>query len=246
MATEKPKPMTELKFIEENTIAILTLKVHTFTIPLVREIHEVLDKLEATTGPLALITTSSNPKIYSAGLNFKVFDQHYEDIHNLLSEFCRLLARFMELPFPVIAAINGHCLAGGMMFAMAQDVRLMNADQGKLGMTEINLGMTIPLNMIAPLQAKLGPKALREINLFGESFDVKQALEWEVVDKVVKGSQLMDEAIETGKKLAVLGCHREAYKGIKVSLYKQWIQQAEALPRDIYARTIIRRRQENL
>jgi enoyl-CoA hydratase/carnithine racemase len=238
--------MTELKFIEENTIAILTLNVYTFTIPLVREIHEALDKLEATTGPLCLITTSSNKKIYSAGLNFKVFDQHYEDIHNLLSEFCRLLARIMELPFPTIAAINGHCLAGGMMFAMSHDVRVMNGDQGKMGMTEINLGMTIPLNMIAPLQAKLGPKALREINLFGESLDANQALQLEVIDKVVKGDKLMSESLEYAKRLAVLACHREAYQGIKVSLYRRWIQQAEALPRDIYARTIIRRRQANL
>lgn len=244
MASEKP--LATLTFLADETIAVITLNAHTFTIPLVRLLNEFLDKLEATTGPMALITTSSHPKIWSAGLNFKVFDQHYEDIHNLLSEFCRLFARMLELPFPSIAAINGHCYAGGFMFAMSHDLRFMNKDQGKLGMTEINLGMTIPLNMMAPLQAKLGAKALREINMFGEMLDSERALQLEVVDKALPGDKVFPEAVETAKKLAILGTHREGYRGIKVSLYKQWIAQAEALPRDYFAKTIITRRQQNL
>ena len=51
----------------------------------------------------------------------------------------------MRLGFPTIACINGHCLAGGFMFIMAHDLRIINSDpKVKLGMTEINLGMTIP------------------------------------------------------------------------------------------------------
>lgn len=62
----------------------------------------------------------------------------------------------MRLGFPTIACINGHCLAGGFMFAMAHDLRIINSSKKvKLGMTEINLGMTIPEAMIAPLEAKM-------------------------------------------------------------------------------------------
>lgn len=51
----------------------------------------------------------------------------------------------MKLGFPTIACINGHCLAGGFMFIMAHDLRIINSDpKVKLGMTEIKLGMTIP------------------------------------------------------------------------------------------------------
>ena len=245
MNTENQK-LLELTFYEDKTIAVLTLHAHTITIPLVRAINDILDELEKTTGPLCLITTSSHKKIYCAGLNFKVFDQHYEDVHNLIAELCRMFARFMELPFPTIAAINGHCLAGGFMFAMSHDLRIMNADLGKLGMTEINLGMTIPQNMMAPLYAKMSPMALREICLFGESLEGKRALEFGIVDKLVSGDKVLSTAMEIGKNLSTLAIHRVGYQGIKVSLYKKHIETAENAPRDIYAKTIIRRRQQNL
>lgn len=230
----------DLTFNEDRTIALLTLHQHTITIPLVRAIHQVLDQLEATSGPLCLITTCSHPRIFCAGLNFKVFDQAYDDVHNLIAELCRLFARFLELPFPTIAAMNGHTLAGGFMFALSHDLRIMNDDgKYKLGMTEIDLGMTIPSNMMAPLQAKLGPKALREICLFGESLNPQQALKFEVVDRIVKGDQVLPAAFEAAQRMATLATKREAYKGIKVSLYNKFIKQAEEGRRDIYMKIIM-------
>lgn len=73
---------------------------------------------------MCLVTTSNHHKIFSAGLNFKIFAQHYEDVHNNLAEIVRLLGRFLKLPFPSIAAINGHALAGGMMLIMSHDLRV--------------------------------------------------------------------------------------------------------------------------
>ena len=133
------RQLTTLEFVNGKEVALLTLKAHTFSIELIREIVTVLDELEATEGPLCLITNSSHPNIYSAGINFKVFDNHHEDVHNFIGELCRLFGRMLDLPFPSIAAINGHCLAGGFMFAMSHDVRIMAAGEGPLGMTEINL-----------------------------------------------------------------------------------------------------------
>ena len=89
-------------------------------------------------------------------MNFDVFRGHYEDVHNFIREFCRLLARLLRANYPTIACINGHCLAGGFMFAMSHDIRIISSNPKiKLGMTEINLGMTIPPQMNAPLEAKL-------------------------------------------------------------------------------------------
>lgn len=146
-------------------------------------IHEALDLLEETKGPLALITTSENPKIYSAGLNFPIFDQHHEEVHNNIAEICRLFGRFLRLPFPSIAAINGHALAGGMMLIMSHDIRVcVNNETLKIGMTEINLGITIPDNMVAPLDAKLTPDVMRDVCLFGKTIYPKEALDRKIVD----------------------------------------------------------------
>ena len=64
------------------------------------------------------------------------------------------------------------------MLALSHDIILSYDDDSiKLGMTEINLGMTIPMPMLAPLMAKLTPRCLRDICLFGRIINPKEALE---------------------------------------------------------------------
>ena len=233
------KELVELKINEEKGIATMILKQLTFDIPLVREISSKLDIIEKIEGPLCLITTSNHKKTYSAGLNFKVFAQHYQDVHNFICEFCRLLARFMSLPFPTIACLNGHFLAGGFMFAMSHDLRICkDFDKIKLGMTELNLGMTIPKSMMAPLLAKMNKEALREINLFGKIINPKRANELGIVDELVKEG-LVSFCKKTAERLSVLGENRLAYGGIKFNLYKKYIDMANDGSPDKVAEQII-------
>jgi enoyl-CoA hydratase/carnithine racemase len=234
------RKLITLEFINGKEVALLTLKAHTFSVELIREIVTVLDELEATEGPLCLVTTCSHPKIYSAGINFKTFDSHHEDVHNFIGELCRLFGRMIDLPFPSIAAINGHCLAGGFMFAMSHDIRIMADGEGTLGMTEINLGMTIPPNMMAPLLAKLNQVALRKINLFGEKLSPAEALKLHVIDEIVGKKELVSHCIQKAQEMAKLGTSRVAYRGIKVSLYKPHIEQAFISTRDFYSKSIMK------
>jgi enoyl-CoA hydratase/carnithine racemase len=90
----------------------------------------------------------------------------------------------MRLGFPTIAAMDGHCHAGGFMFAMAHDYRLFRDSGVTMSMSEINLNIPIPKNMMGPLLAKMNKPALREICLFGTKMDGKQALKYEIVDKI--------------------------------------------------------------
>lgn len=78
-------------------VVILTMKNFTFNQEFIREFDQILNEISKMEGNLALVTTSSNPKIYSAGLNFKVFDQHYDDVYNFICEFCRLLGKIFDL-----------------------------------------------------------------------------------------------------------------------------------------------------
>jgi enoyl-CoA hydratase/carnithine racemase len=233
------KELVELKINTEKRYVVMVLKQIVFDIPLVREINDKLNEIEKIEGPLCLITTSDHNKTYSAGLNFQVFAQHYQDVHNFICEFCRLLARFMALPFPTIAALNGHFLAGGFMFAMSHDLRIsLDSDTIKLGMTEINLGMTIPKPMMAPLLAKMNKVALREINLFGKIMNPKQALEFKIVDQLVS-ADVLRESCKVAERLAILGENRLAYGGIKRNLYQKYIDMANDGSPDPVAEKII-------
>ena len=87
----------EYKFLElekrPDGIVIMKLKQIIFNTPFVRELNAALDEIEKIEGQLALITTSTHKKIYNAGLDFKVFDQHYGDTYGFICEFCRFLGK---------------------------------------------------------------------------------------------------------------------------------------------------------
>ena len=167
---------------KSNGIVIMRLKQIIFNQKFVRELNAALDELEKIEGQLALITTSTHKKIYSAGLDFKVFDAHFGDTYGFICEFCRFLGRFMRLGFPTIAAMDGHCHAGGFMFAMAHDYRLFREKGVTMSMSEIKLNIPIPKNMMGPLLAKMKKPALREICLFGEKMAGPKLLHYEIVD----------------------------------------------------------------
>ena len=73
-------------------------------------------------------------------MNLAAFKGTIDDINNRLLEYNRLNARMLQLPFPTVVAINGHCYAAGLMFAMCHDIRIMREDFGDLCLSEINLG----------------------------------------------------------------------------------------------------------
>lgn len=124
----------------EPSIWQLTLNEKVFDQSMCRAIHYQLDQLEMTSGPCCMITTSKFPKIFNAGMNLAAFKGTIDDINNRLLEYNRLNARMLQLPFPTVVAINGHCYAAGLMFAMCHDIRIMREDFGDLCLSEINLG----------------------------------------------------------------------------------------------------------
>jgi enoyl-CoA hydratase/carnithine racemase len=98
------------------------------------------------------VTRSENKGTFSAGLNLKLFKGDYDDLVDVIQGISRVFGRVMSLNAPSVCLLNGHALAGGFMLAMSHDYRLcVDSNSVKLGMTEINLGMTIPLPMLAPL-----------------------------------------------------------------------------------------------
>ncbi len=73
------------------------------------------------------------------------------------------------------------------MLALSHDIIIcMDDDSIKMGMTEIKLGMTIPMPMLAPLMAKLDPKSLWDICLFGVIVNPKEATKWWIIDYLIK------------------------------------------------------------
>ncbi|HEX4210343.1 MAG TPA: enoyl-CoA hydratase-related protein [Candidatus Binataceae bacterium] len=120
-------------------------------------------------------------------------------------EFGRLghavMTAIEDLPIPVIAAVNGFALGGGLELALACDL-IVASEKARFGQPEINLGIIPGFGGTQRLPHRIGHARARELILTGEMFDAKTGLEWGVVNQVVAPEQLLDEARKLAEKIA--------------------------------------------
>ena len=189
--------------------------------------------MENTEGPCCLMTLCNNPKIYSVGMDFRIFKGNKWEDQSVFLEVNRLNARFLALPFPTIALINGHCFAAGLIFAMTHDFRIMRDDFGYCCLSEISVGMSIPRGTNNIVQAKIDFNIHIKLALFGHKFTPKEALDGKILDKLVKNENLINEGIKLGKCLAPKAQNRKAFKAIKEVMYENEIACAMYNPGDV-------------
>lgn len=190
----------------------------------VRAFAEAIDEVEASDGPAALVTTSSNEKFFSNGLDLDWVQDpaaHPEagDRESFGEEFMAVMARIMTLPVPTIAAVNGHCFGAGMMCALCHDVRVMRADRGFMCANEMQIGLTIPTPELALFRHKLSGSAFFETVQLAKRWTGASALAAGVVQQIAPIEELLGVAQATAAQLAPLGANRELYGGQKERLF---------------------------
>ena len=163
--------------------------------------HALLDEVEASTGPAAVVTTGTG-KFYSNGFEPERFAGPPAAVSEYLLAGQRLFARVLAAGLPTVAAVNGHAFGGGALLAIAHDVRLMRADRGYLCLPEISLGLVIPAGMMRLVTARLPAQAAHEAMLTGRRYSAPQALAAGIVDGVADEGELRAEAVELAEQLA--------------------------------------------
>jgi len=120
-------------------------------------------------------------------------------------EFTRLGHRVMntieELPIPVIAAVNGFALGGGLELALACDL-IVASEKARFGQPEINLGIIPGFGGTQRLPHRIGHSRARELIMTGEMFDARTGFEWGLINKVTAPELLLDEANKLAAKIA--------------------------------------------
>jgi enoyl-CoA hydratase len=106
----------------------------------------------------------------------------------------------LSLGKPIIAAVRGYALGGGCEFAMGCDIRIA-AEDAKFGFPETGVGLTVTGAGTKLLSQLVGLGKAKEIVLTGEFIDAKEAWRLGLVNKVVPGERLLDEALEMARKI---------------------------------------------
>jgi len=158
-------------------------------------IEDLLDEIEAAPAPRALVTTAQG-KIWSNGLDLDWFQANQERAQEALDGFERLLARLLGAGIPTVAAIQGHCFAGGAMLALAHDHAIMREDRGYMCFPEADLGLPFTPGMNALLVDRLPTRTAHEAMVTGRRYGGAEAAAAGLVDAAVPESEILAVAIE--------------------------------------------------
>jgi enoyl-CoA hydratase len=144
-------------------------------------------------------------KIFSAGVDLIRLSAGGADY---VRRFLPALHRFYDAVFfhprPVVAAINGHAIAGGCVLACCADRRIMARDSGRIGVTELLVGVPFPALPMEIVRFAVPARYLPEFVLGGATYDTEAALQYGWVDEVVEADALMQRATAAAKQLAQL------------------------------------------
>jgi enoyl-CoA hydratase/carnithine racemase len=193
-----------INLTRQGAVFILTLQAgeNRFNRSFVTALGGALDEVERSSGAAALVTTGSD-KFFSNGLDLDwLMGDGGSEGPAFIVDFLQLLGRFLALPLPTAAAINGHAFAGGAMFALTHDFRVMRGDRGFFCLPEIDLGMPLAPGMNALITGKLGTRVAADLLLTGRRIGGEECVRLGVVDEAVELAEVLPRSVAHVEHLA--------------------------------------------
>jgi len=153
--------------------------------------------------PAAVVVTGSGD-FFSGGVDLKLAPTFSPaEQRGMVAAINRLFVEWYAFPGPVVAAVNGHAVAGGMILALCADHRVASR-AGTYGLTEVRVGTPYPVAALAVVRAELAPAPARRLVLGGELVDADTALELGLVDELADQDDVLDRSLAVARDLAAL------------------------------------------
>jgi enoyl-CoA hydratase len=167
----------------------------------------LLEELVAAVQPFAddpprALVLAGRPGFFSGGVDLKLAPAFTrEDSHRMVAAINAMVLALYELPFPVVGAITGHAVAGGLVLALCTDVRVASTT-GRYGLTEVKVGIAYPAAAIGVVQAELAPHAARTLALGSELAGAEECVRLGVFDELAEPDQVLPRALELASNMA--------------------------------------------
>jgi enoyl-CoA hydratase/carnithine racemase len=148
------------------------------------------------------VVTGAGDKVFSAGADLKSWIGRKVPMSEIWqTQKGMLLNRGLEIWKPVIAAINGHCLAGGMTLMLATDLRV-TAEHATFALSEVKRGIIAANGGTQRLPQQLPHAIAMEMLLIGDAIDAQTAARWGLVNRVVPADKVMGTALDLARRIA--------------------------------------------
>jgi enoyl-CoA hydratase len=211
--------MSELiTYHAEDGIATLTLnngKVNAISPDVIAAFNAALDR---ATQERAVVIITGQPGILSGGYDLKVMTSGPKEAVALVTAGSTLARRLLSHPFPVIVACPGHAVAKGAFLLLSADYRIGVEGPYKIGLNEVQIGMTMHHAGIELARDRLRRSAFHRSVINAEMFEPKDALDAGFLDKVVPAEQLLEVAQGVARELKKL--NMLAHKNTKLKVRK--------------------------
>jgi enoyl-CoA hydratase/carnithine racemase len=177
-------------------VTVLTLNdppANTYSYEMMRQLDRAILEARMDEGVHVVVITGAGEKFFCAGANIKMLT---EVTPTFKYYFClhanETLSRLEQTPKLVIAAVNGHCVGGGLEVALAADLRIARKGAGKMGLPEVSLGVLPGTGGTQRLVRVVGKSRAIELMAAGELFDFERGAELGLVNQVFEAETAAD------------------------------------------------------
>jgi enoyl-CoA hydratase len=199
-------PLIMIEIDHLDGVAILRMadgKANAMSLEFCERLVDSFQKLDHW-GTSAVVVTGQ-ARIFSAGVDLlRLVDGGIPYIRKFLPALTAMLATVFSFPRPVVAAVNGHAIAGGCVLACAADHRLMAHDAGRIGVTELAVGVPFPCVALEIMRCATSPRHFEDTIFSAATYTPEQAVERGLINEIAAADELLPRAIAHAKTLAAL------------------------------------------
>ena len=208
---------------ESATVTLSRGKVNALNEVMVEEITKSFEDLATDNEVKSIILTGSG-KFFSFGFDVPEFLNYSKsDFIRFLEKFTNFYTYLFLFPKPIVAALNGHTIAGGCMLATACDLRLMVTGKARISLNEITFGAPVPAGSLEMLKYCVGSRNAQSIVYSGAMYSAEEAFELGLVDQVSSEVSLAADARKVAQEFAQKAT--SAFGSIKLLLRKPVAEQ---------------------
>jgi len=190
---------------ERDGIAVVTISrppANALDIQATEEVADIFAGLANRPSLRAVVLTGEGTS-FCAGLDLKQVPSYdLKDQDRLVDALNRAYFNVYRLPCPVIGAINGHAIAGGMVLALCTDLRIAVDGDYLVGVTEVRAGIPYPVSAIEVCRAEMSKPDFRKLVLFGKNTSPQNAQSMGLFDELIDRNELMKRAQAAATEMA--------------------------------------------
>ncbi len=196
--------MALIEYRVQEGIAILELNnppANAYTLDTLKELDQAIVNARFDENVHVVVLRGAGEKFFSAGADINMLSKESTEFRNQFALFGHeTLARLENTPKLVIAAINGHCVGGGLEIAMTCDIRIAKKNAGRTGLAEVNLGVIPGMGGTQRLPRLVGKARAMDLATTGRMIAFEEALEFGLITELFEGEDFFDQVLDYARQ----------------------------------------------